>query len=219
MQPQPQILPPTPPLPPGAPVMPGPPGMEIIQIAPGAAGSPTEVLIGFREQRSEIANQLEELEERREEIAQQLQDPEMAGANRTGLEQRLAGLDQRILATEQALEVANARVAQAAAVPGAVVQDPPPPPEMFDEDVVGMSLLFAFFILFPMVVAYSRRLWKRAAVITAIPSELYDRLSRIEQSVDTVALEVERIGEGQRFVTQVLASRRESPALSEVERR
>ncbi len=37
--------------------------------------------------------------------------------------------------------------------------------------------------------------------------ELESRLERIEQAVDTIALEMERIGEGQRFVTKLLAER------------
>ena len=38
-----------------------------------------------------------------------------------------------------------------------------------------------------------------------------DRLSRIEQVVETSALEIERIGEGQRFTTKVLTERAGSP--------
>ena len=34
----------------------------------------------------------------------------------------------------------------------------------------------------------------------------------IERAVDTVALEVERIGEGQRFVTQLMSQRRDAEA-------
>lgn len=34
-----------------------------------------------------------------------------------------------------------------------------------------------------------------------------ERLTRIEQAVDAIAVEVERISEGQRFVTKVLADR------------
>ena len=34
-----------------------------------------------------------------------------------------------------------------------------------------------------------------------------DRLQRIEQAVDTIAIEVERMSESQRFVTKVLAER------------
>ena len=35
------------------------------------------------------------------------------------------------------------------------------------------------------------------------PRELADRLTRLEQSIDAVAIEVERIGEGQRFMTRL----------------
>lgn len=37
------------------------------------------------------------------------------------------------------------------------------------------------------------------------PDNLSGRLERIENAVDTIALEVERISEGQRFLTRVLA--------------
>jgi hypothetical protein len=40
-----------------------------------------------------------------------------------------------------------------------------------------------------------------------VDSELSDRLRRLEGGVDTIALEVERISEGQRFVTKLLAER------------
>ena len=39
------------------------------------------------------------------------------------------------------------------------------------------------------------------------PSDLTDRLTSIEQSVEAVAIEVERIGEGQRFMTRLFAER------------
>jgi hypothetical protein len=37
------------------------------------------------------------------------------------------------------------------------------------------------------------------------PRELTDRLTNLEQAVDAVAIEVERIGEGQRFMTRLFA--------------
>jgi hypothetical protein len=38
-----------------------------------------------------------------------------------------------------------------------------------------------------------------------IPSEVAARLERMEQAIDSVALEVERISEGQRFTTKLLS--------------
>lgn len=39
-----------------------------------------------------------------------------------------------------------------------------------------------------------------------------DRLGRIEQAVDSIAIETERISEGQRFTTKLLAERAKEPS-------
>jgi hypothetical protein len=56
----------------------------------------------------------------------------------------------------------------------------------------------------PLARAYSRRLDAESRN-PRIPSEVTSRLERIEQAVDAVALEVERISEGQRFTTKLLS--------------
>jgi hypothetical protein len=40
-----------------------------------------------------------------------------------------------------------------------------------------------------------------------IPSDVSARLERMEQAIDSIAVEVERISEGQRFTTKLLAER------------
>jgi hypothetical protein len=40
-----------------------------------------------------------------------------------------------------------------------------------------------------------------------MPPDVQDRMSRIEQAVDAIAIEVERMSEGQRFTTRLLAER------------
>jgi hypothetical protein len=47
----------------------------------------------------------------------------------------------------------------------------------------------------------------------AIPQEMSARLERMEQSIDAIAVEIERISEGQRFTTKLLAEVRDTPAL------
>lgn len=42
---------------------------------------------------------------------------------------------------------------------------------------------------------------------TSPPRELADRLTQLEQSVDAVAIEVERIGEGQRHITRIFSEK------------
>ncbi len=50
-----------------------------------------------------------------------------------------------------------------------------------------------------------------------VPRLLTDRLTNLEQAVDAVAIEVERIGEGQRFMTRLFAERRASGSPGERE--
>jgi hypothetical protein len=53
----------------------------------------------------------------------------------------------------------------------------------------------------------ANRLWRRPTVDSppaAIP-EMDDRLSSLERSIDAVAVEIERVGEGQRYMTKRFA--------------
>jgi hypothetical protein len=61
----------------------------------------------------------------------------------------------------------------------------------------------------PLVRSYVRR---REAEPPASHALTDQRLARMEQTLDALAIEVERISEGQRFVTKLLAEREKSPA-------
>jgi hypothetical protein len=50
------------------------------------------------------------------------------------------------------------------------------------------------------------------AKMPKIPGEVMNRLERMEQSIDAIAVEVERISEGQRFTTKLLSDVRDSAA-------
>jgi len=56
----------------------------------------------------------------------------------------------------------------------------------------------------PLARAYSRRMDAQSKN-PQIPTEVAARLERLEQAIDSVALEVERISEGQRFTTKLLS--------------
>lgn len=58
--------------------------------------------------------------------------------------------------------------------------------------------------MYPLLRAYAKRL-ERSSTSNAIPPEVTSRLERIEQAVDAIAVEVERISEGQRFTTKLLS--------------
>lgn len=59
----------------------------------------------------------------------------------------------------------------------------------------------------PLVRVLARRLDRRDPVSSTTLSAIEDRLSRLEAGVDAIAVEVERISEGQRFTTKLLAER------------
>ena len=78
---------------------------------------------------------------------------------------------------------------------------------------VATTLGIGFFVMLttisvgvPIAKALARRMDQRAGQ-PRIPSEVMARLERMEQAIDSVAVEVERISEGQRFTTKLLSER------------
>ena len=67
-------------------------------------------------------------------------------------------------------------------------------------------------LLLPLVLVLARRLWVRSPRREAFDLENSPRLQRIEQTVESIAVEVERIGEAQRFTTKLLADRQQEAA-------
>ena len=174
-------------------------------IRPGT-DAPQAVYRAFNEQRKELANQLEGLEEKHRELARQLAGPVTEKSVKTGLEVRVVELDKRIADIDKQLAAADHSVARAAAVPGAVIEPPRQDHNGPPDAVFALAGLFIVAVFFPLSIALARRIWKRGAtIVSGFPQELSDRLTRIDQSMDSIAIEVERIGEGQRFVTRVLS--------------
>jgi hypothetical protein len=74
-----------------------------------------------------------------------------------------------------------------------------PPEEAY---VVGTIFMFIFFL--PLSIALAKRIWRKGSTtIAAFPREIAERMSRMEQAIEATSLEVERIGEGQRFLTRL----------------
>ena len=100
---------------------------------------------------------------------------------------------------------------------GITVQPPPMPgedPVIERQEMVGVGV---FVLLLPLVLAYARRIWRRSGM-PAIDLENSPRLQRMEQGIESIALEVERIGEAQRFTTKLLAER-QPDAMARIPRR
>jgi hypothetical protein len=99
-----------------------------------------------------------------------------------------------------------------------MVQPPvPPPPFPVDQgppdNVIRLlGVIFGMVVLmligFPIARAMGRRIEGKGATAGAgVPADLAARLERIEQAVDAVAVEVERVSEAQRYSARLLTER------------
>jgi hypothetical protein len=215
MQPPPPTQPPAPPAPlaaqgptPSAVITPG----ATIPLQ-GAPGTPQQ-LEGLRARRDVLRDQLERATNRREGVVQQLSEGVPADA-RAGLQQRLAALDERILQLEsdQALTERLLSNAPPEVLAQSIERSNDGPSMVSEDDAIGFSLsAFIVGVVLTMVVGrMRRRLGGRRAAAATMPLAAGDdpRFERLTHAVDAIAEEVERIGEGQRFVTQLLANRGE----------
>ena len=161
--------------------------------------------------RDELRSQRDGLVSQRHGYLRELEDHgEVGGQAVAGMHQRIGQIDARIADMDKLIATADAQVAQAAALPGAVIEEPRwerdgPPREVF---FFAPFVILALFL--PVSIAIARGVWKRSTTkIAEFPREVMDRLSRLEQMGEATSLEIERIGEGQRFVTKLLTERPE----------
>lgn len=176
--------------------------------------APNAIYEGFRAQRRELTSQLEELERTRSGINNSLTNMTASDPQRKALEERLGEVDKRIVTVDGMLATNSAQLAQASAVPGAVVEPPREVRQGPPEEVFIVGTIFMLVVLLPLSIAFARRIWKKSVVtVTTFPRELADRMSRMENVVEATSIEVERIGEGQRFLTNLLTEKAAAPAL------
>ena len=92
----------------------------------------------------------------------------------------------------------------------------PPPNEIIPQQAVDISIAFfltiaAIIIGLPLARAFARRMDRKSGGTAQIPSEVSAQLAHLSQAVDAIAVEVERISEGQRFTTRLLSEQRDAP--------
>ena len=181
--------------------------------------------------RSELRSQLAAITQLRQELTNQVAQARATNDDASArelqarireLQNRSAGIERRLLQVDDAISTGIAR-GITTSEPRVSVTVPPinlPPfegrPDMVNEDVffrslVGMTLLFTF-----LGVLIHRRAWRRAEKrFGAVSGGGRAELQQLQQAVDVIAVEVERISEGQRYVSKLLSERLESPSLSD----
>ena len=90
----------------------------------------------------------------------------------------------------------------------------PPPNEIIPQQAVDISIAFfltvaAIIIGLPLARAFARRMDRKGGGTAQVPGEVSAQLAHLSQAVDAIAVEIERISEGQRFTTRLLSEQRD----------
>ena len=134
-----------------------------------------------------------------------------------GLESRLQLLDARQLQLEADIQQTGQLLSSASAGLIASTSDAPRFAGFTTNQTMALSVLAIIFIAFPLAIGFAKAIWRRAnkpAIPPQALTETAQRLERLESSVDAIAIEIERISEGQRFVTKLLSDGQAAPALA-----
>jgi hypothetical protein len=194
---------PTPPTPPTPPTLPDvnrvPTSYGVFRVPQTAA----EAAI-LQTQRDVLSSQIVNVRERRNEIARAYE--RASGANRAGLEQQLRVLDGRLMQMEQDLAESARALSRSTVTNTSSSTGVTHFPNLSSGQTTAVSIVFIVAVLGPLTASFGRMLWRRTSK-PAMPPGWYDasqRLERLEQAVDTIAVEVERVSEGQRFMTKLM---------------
>ncbi len=195
---------------------------------PAPAPSPFEYQVGhptrpvtqreiqvIRNQREEMSNQLQSAQNRRERLINEIRTA--PNGTEQGLLQQLQVLNDRIVRIERDIEVSGATL-RSGQVPVEITIVPPPSIPTSDGVERGAAVSVFVVVVVSAVYAVRRfaRRGRRASQSYSAPRD--DRMERLEQAVDAIAIEVERVGEAQRFQTKLLSEANIMPALNVAQR-
>ena len=198
------------------PTAPQAPGVTVVQVPPAPA-TPFRIVLprtraevdAIRRAREELSNQLISARDRRTDLAKQYENA--SGANRTGLEAQLRVLDDRIVQLESDIaETGRALTAPQAGPFTAQTAPPRGPFPRFDRGpAIALSMAAILFVFAPMALAAARLMWRRASRPAVAPgwTDTSARFDRLDQAVDAIAIEIERVSEAQRFMTRIMTER------------
>lgn len=197
-----------------APVLPPPPPQAPpVTIVTQEGGAPVTIsqpmsareLRALRNRRENLSDQLISVQNRRQEVAEALKTAHPDA--RAGLQDRLAVLDARIVQLESDIASTGRELTSVSAGLAAIggdgrvinIDSGSDDGAFFGGAALGMAL-----VIVPLMIRRFLRRGRRRdqPAVSAIQP---DQLSRLEQSIDAIAVEVERISEGQRFTARLMA--------------
>ena len=188
-----------------------PPPTQAIPIAAVPQGASLETLLQIE---SQLNDQLANFQGERNAYTRQMRsgNPDI----RSTAQQQVTQLDIQITHTQTALRSVRTQIATRvpARIRGGYPGDLGPnwgpgqrPPGINGDNLTAIVIVFTLAVLMPIALGFTRRLWRRAPASAPAPEAAPPRLERLEQAVDAIAIEIERISEGQRFMTKVMSER------------
>ena len=209
--PTPQAAPLPTPVPPTAPP-PFPPSPFEIQVGQPTRPITREEIQVVRNQRGEMSDQLSSAQNRRERLLNEIRTA--PPGTEQGLLQQLQVLNDRIVRIERDIEISG-QTLRSGQVPVGITIVPPPFTSPSDVAERGAAMGLMVVIVVSVVYGFRRLARRRGRRGTqAYPAERDERMERLEQAVDAIAIEVERVGEAQRFQTRLLAEANIVPAMN-----
>lgn len=154
-----------------------------------------------------LSNQVRELTEKRDELAGDMR--ERNGVDLEGAQSRLKSLDAQLQQAEADLNAVTREMASAA--PASMSESVRTIYRGYgDEDLVGAGfggagIMFALFL--PLLYrTFRRRRYVPPGTTTtgSTPAIGSERIQRMEMAIDSIAVEMERVSENQRFMTRLL---------------
>jgi hypothetical protein len=169
--------------------------------------------LAFR--RSELENQVQRLRGERADLLRAIKEVG-DGPSRPAYQLRMAEVDERIIRIEREIDAVSDQIAAAPTViRGQVVTTAPPRVDPVEraiaDNIIPLTGMLSTFFLLPLAIAFARLLWKRGTAVSARPAlseqAMVTRLEQLQMSMDTMALEVERISENQRYLTKQIGEK------------
>lgn len=171
----------------------------------------SQQLAELRAQANELKLTVSDLEVRRSQLSE-FRRSLAADVDHSAIDKQLVGAEHdlaaaRIQLESRAQQISDLETTRDMARLGMTVQPPRPQEPLIGREQLAMGGTALFLLLFPIVIAYTRRIWTRGGVRQTTNAEDSERLRRMEQAIESIAVEVERIGEAQRFTTKLFAER------------
>ena len=190
------------------------PQASTIPTTPRVVGAPVQApapdVATLRSQLGDLRVQLTGLQAKWDGLYSQLNVMLQSNPARPRVQQEWADAGVEIARVKGEIAYREAQLARAQGRPiGTTETRPAPrfPIQTIDSDLVIVSSTALLLVLgLPVSIAWARRILRKKPE-PPIPSDLTQRLGSIERAVDAIAIEVERISEGQRFVTKIFADR------------